>query len=129
MRLLDKGYKVLIETNGSVSIKDIDKRAVIIMDIKTPSSSMTEKMDFSNLDFIKKSDELKFVVCSREDYESSKKIIVSYKLAGKCEILLSPAFNILEPSLLSSWIIEDRLNVRLNLQIHKYIFGPGERAV
>jgi 7-carboxy-7-deazaguanine synthase len=127
--LLDKGHKVLIETNGSESIKDIDERAVIIMDIKTPSSNMSEKMDFSNLDFIKNTDEVKFVICSREDYEWSKNIISSYRLAGKCELLLSPAFNVLEPSLLSGWIIEDRLDVRLNLQIHKYIFGPGERGV
>ena len=128
-RLLDEGYKVLIETNGSMSIKDVDKRAVIIMDVKTPSSGMSERMDFSNLDFIKKTDEVKFVICSREDYDWSKNIISSYRLIGRCEILLSPAFNVLEPSLLSRWIIEDKLDVRLNLQIHKYIFGPGERAV
>jgi len=99
------------------------------MDIKTPSSGMSEKMDLSNLDFIKKTDELKFVICSREDYEWSKNIISSYGLAGRCKILLSPVFNVTEPSLLSKWIIEDRLDVRLNLQIHKYIFGAGERGV
>ena len=99
------------------------------MDIKTPSSSMIDKMDFTNLDFIKQTDEVKFVICNREDYEWSKNIIASYRLPEKCEVLLSPAFNVLEPSLLTRWIIEDCLNVRLNLQIHKYIFGPGQRAV
>lgn len=127
--LLDKGFEVLIETNGSIGIKDIDKRATVILDIKTPGSGMSHDMDFSNLDYIKPSDEIKFVICSRNDYDWSKKIISDYKLNGKCKILFSPAFGVLAPSLIVRWIIEDRLDVRLNIQIHKYIFGPDERMV
>jgi 7-carboxy-7-deazaguanine synthase len=127
--LLDDGYKVMIETNGSVSIKDIDKRAVIILDVKTPGSGMSGENDFSNFDYLKPSDEIKFVICDRRDYEWAKDVIGKYKLKGRCHILFSPALGLLVPSDLAKWITEDRLEVRLNLQIHKYIFGPDERMV
>lgn len=127
--LLDDGHTVLIETNGSVKIKDIDRRAVVILDVKTPGSGMGGQMDFSNFDFIKPSDEMKFVICSRDDYEWSKKILSTYSLRGKGKILFSAAIGMLAPSDLARWIIEDRLDVRLNVQIHKYIFGAAERMV
>ncbi|MEW6107614.1 MAG: radical SAM protein [Nitrospirota bacterium] len=127
--LIKKEFKVLIETNGSASIRDIDKQAVIILDIKTPGSGMSEKMDFSNLGYIKPSDEIKFVICDRADYDWSKKIISEHNLNKKCEILFSPVYAKLNPLFLARWIIEDRLDVRLNLQIHKYIFGAEERKV
>ncbi len=121
--LLDEDYKVLIETNGSISIKDIDKRAVIILDIKTPGSGMNKEMDFSNLDYIKNTDEIKFVITNRIDYEWSKGIIHQYNLQDRCHILISPAYGILQPEELAKWILEDALEVRLNLQLHKYIFN------
>lgn len=124
--LLDEGYKVLIETNGSISIKDIDKRAVIILDIKTPGSGMNKEMKLSNLDYIKKIDEIKFVITDRIDYEWSKGIIHQYKLKDRCHILISPAYGILQPEELAKWILGDALEVRLNLQIHKYIFNSGK---
>jgi 7-carboxy-7-deazaguanine synthase len=127
--LLDKGYEVLVETNGSVSIKELDKRATVILDIKTPYSGMSHQMDMANLGLIKSTDEVKFVICSRDDYEWSKKIISHYGLEGRCEVLFSPAFGMLQPRELAAWIIEDRLHVRLNIQLHKYIFAPGERGV
>jgi 7-carboxy-7-deazaguanine synthase len=127
--LLDADYEVLIETNGSISIKGIDKRATIILDVKTPGSGMTHGVNFPNFDYIKQTDELKFVLCSREDYEWSKNIITKYKLEDRCRILFSPAFGLLPSKNLAGWIIEDRLHVRLNLQIHKYIFGPDEKRV
>jgi len=127
--LIDHGNDVLIETNGSFSIKGIDKRATVILDVKTPCSGMSDKMDLRNFDYIKKSDEIKFVLCDRNDYEWSKDIIASHRLAGKSEVLLSPAFGVLEPRRLTEWILEDRLDVRLNLQLHKYIFGPDARGV
>lgn len=127
--LLDEGFDVLIETNGSLSIMEIDKRAKVILDMKTPGSRMSSEMDFSNFDYIKKADELKFVICSKDDYEWSKDIVNEHDLIDKCEILFSPAFGMVEPSQLARWIIADRLNVRLNLQLHKYIFGPDERMV
>jgi len=128
-RLLNEGFKVLIETNGSMSIKDIDSRAVIILDIKTPGSGMMNEMDIYNLDYIKPTDEIKFVITDRADYEWSKDIMHKYKLKCGERILFSPAFGILEPELLVRWILEDRLDVRLNLQIHKYIYGGEKRRV
>lgn len=120
--LLDDGYMVLIETNGSMNIKDIDRRAIIILDIKTPGSGMVKEMDFLNLDYIKNTDEIKFVITDRNDYEWTKEIIQQYKLKDRCHILISPAYGILQPEELAKWILDDSLEVRLNLQLHKYIF-------
>jgi len=127
--LLDDGFTVLIETNGSLPIRDIDERAVIILDVKTPGSGMSSENDFSNFSRLKPFDEIKFVICSREDYEWSKKIISDNSLEERCRLLMSPALGMLDPAHLVKWIVEDRLNVRLNLQIHKYIFGPEARGV
>lgn len=127
--LLDEKYKVLIETNGSMNIKDVDKRAVVILDIKTPGSGMSEKMDLSNLENIKSTDEIKFVVTNRTDYEWSKDIIYRYNLINKCHLLLSPAYGILPSEDLARWMIEDRLQARLNLQLHKYIFGSDRKGI
>lgn len=127
--LLDEGYEVLIETNGSRSIQGIDKRAVIILDVKTPGSGMSEEMDFSNFELLKRSDEVKFVICDRADYDWSKKKIATFRLTERAKVLFSPALGMLQPSQLARWIVEDRLAVRLNTQIHKYIFGPNERGV
>lgn len=128
-RLLDEGYIVLVETNGSKSIKEIDRRAVVILDIKTPGSEMSGEMDFSNLNNIKNTDEIKFVITSRMDYEWSKEIIHRHRLMDKCHLLLSPAFGILPPEDLAKWMLEDRLRARLNLQLHKYIFSPERKGV
>jgi len=128
-KFLDTGCKVLVETNGSVSIADIDIGAVVILDVKTPGSGMSDKMDLENFKRIKQSDEVKFVITSRHDYDWSKKIIDKYNLANKCHILLSPAYGILKPDNLAVWMIEDKLRARFNLQLHKYIFGPERRGV
>lgn len=128
-RLLDEGYMVLVETNGSQDIKGIDKRAVVILDIKTPCSKMSEKMRSSNLTYLKPADELKFVITDRRDYDWSKNFIIENGLLGKCKILFSPAFGNIDPADLSTWIISDRLYVRLNLQLHKYIYSPDTRGV
>lgn len=127
--LLDGGYEVLIETNGSRSIQGIDERAVIILDVKTPGSRMSEEMDFSNFDHMKPSDEVKFVICDRADYDWSKEMITKFRLTEKAKVLFSPVLGTIQPSQLADWIVEDRLAVRLNTQIHKYIFGPDERGV
>ncbi|MDI6801450.1 MAG: radical SAM protein [Thermodesulfovibrionales bacterium] len=127
--LFDSGFTVLLETNGSVSIKDVDKRVIIIMDIKTPKSGMFEEMDLMNLKHLKPHDEVKFVVMDREDYEWVVEFIKDYGLAEKCKILLSPAFGMLSSESLSKWIIEDKLSVRLNMQLHKYIYGHDKRRV
>ena len=128
-KLLDNNYSVLIETNGSVSIKDVDERAVIIMDIKTPKSGMFEKMDLLNLKYLRHKDEVKLVIADRPDYEWAREFIKDYGLKDICKILLSPAYGDIPPADLSRWILEDNLPVRLNLQLHKYIYGPYERGV
>ncbi len=128
-RLLDSGYTVLVETNGSMNIRKIDARAVLILDIKTPGSGMSGEMDFSNLTHLKQSDEIKFVLTGRADYEWAKEIMSKYALGEKCHVLLSPAFGNLSPQQLAGWILEDRLDVRLNLQLHAYIFGQGKKGV
>jgi 7-carboxy-7-deazaguanine synthase len=128
-RLLDENYEILIETNGSQCINEIDKRAIVVLDIKTPGSGMSGEMDFSNLDSIRSSDEIKFVITNREDYEWSKEIIQKHKLLGKCHLLFSPAFGILPPENLARWMIDDRLKIRLNLQLHKYIFSSEQRGI
>ena len=128
-RLINQGHKLLIETNGSVSIKDVDPRAVIVMDVKTPGSGMAEGLDFSNLSFLKTFDEVKFVITDRADYVWSREFIKEHRLLPRCKVLFSPAFGTLEPAALAEWMIEDRLDVLFNLQLHKYIFGPNRRRV
>jgi len=128
-RLLDEGYTVLIETNGSYSIKELDMRAVIILDVKTPGSGMADRNDFENLKYLKPSDEIKFVIGDRNDYEWSKSIISRFALGSRNTVLFAPVAGLLEPRELVGWIIEDRLAVRLNLQLHKFIFGKDERGV
>ncbi|MBI5103229.1 MAG: radical SAM protein [Nitrospirae bacterium] len=127
--VIDAGYKVLIETNGSLSIRGLDPRAVVILDLKTPSSGMSRNNDLSNLDHLKPFDEIKFVISDRNDYEWSKEMIESHGLAGKHTLLFSPVGSVLPPRELARWVLEDRLPGRLNLQIHKYIFGLHERGV
>ncbi len=126
-KLLDKGHRVLIETNGSQDIEGIDRRAVIILDIKTPGSGMSDEVMLSNLTLLKLEDEVKFVIAGRDDYEWAKNFIREHSVMGRCAILFSPAFGMLDPQDLSKWILKDRLEVRLNLQLHKYIYGPHVR--
>ncbi|MDA8078861.1 MAG: radical SAM protein [Nitrospiraceae bacterium] len=127
--LLDDGYEVLLETNGSRSIRDIDRRAVVILDVKTPGSLVNSEMDPSNLDILRPSDEVKFVITGREDYEWAKRLMAEKGLRDKCGVLFSPAFGMIAPHDLAKWIIEDRLDVRFNAQLHKYLFGPDKRMV
>jgi len=128
-RLLDHGFRVLIETNGSQDIRQVDRRAVLIPDVKTPGSGMPNTFLMSNLDLLRPVDELKFVITGRKDYEWSRDFVKEHSLARKCTLLFSPAFGMLNPRDLSRWIIEERLEVRLNLQLHKYIYGPDVRGV
>jgi 7-carboxy-7-deazaguanine synthase len=128
-RLLDSGCRVLIETNGTLSIRALDKRAVIIMDVKTPSSGMSELNDYTNFDVIGKFGEIKFVISNRADYEWAERIVREYGLPRRCTVLFSPAFGAMPPRDLAAWLLEDSLEVRLNIQLHKYIYDPDERQV
>lgn len=127
--LADLGFEVLLETGGSLPIKNIDPRVKIIMDLKTPSSGMMKKNMYENVNFLKSKDELKFVIGSREDYLWTKEILTKYDLDKKCEVLFSVIFGKLQPVDLVNWILEDKLNVRFQLQMHKFIWKPDERGV
>lgn len=128
-KLCELGYEVMIETGGSLSIKDIDPRVKIIMDLKCPSSGMEKKNLYENLKYLKVIDELKFVIGNREDYEWSLEKIKQYNIQGKCIILFSVVFGELEPVQLINWILEDKLEVRFQLQMHKFIWDPQTKGV
>jgi len=128
-RLCDLGFEVMIETSGSLSIKDIDQRVKIIMDLKCPSSGMEKKNLNENIKYLKPTDELKFVIGNREDYDWTVEQIRKYNLQGKCEILFSVVFGKLEPVELVNWILEDKIDVRYQLQLHKYIWHPETKGV
>jgi len=134
--LLKTGKSILIETNGSIDIERVQgfkglriQGLKIIMDIKCPDSGMSERMNWGNLDKLYNNDEVKFVISSRGDYDWSKEIIKKYSLADRCHILMSPVYDNLTAEELSEWILNDNLNVRLNLQIHKYIWGESVKGV
>ena len=128
-RLCDEGFDVLLETAGNMPIKDVDHRVKIIMDLKCPSSGMEKKNLFNNINFIKPKDEIKFVIGNREDYDWTKEIMDRFNLKSKSEILFSVVFGELEPVTLVNWILEDKLDVRFQLQMHKYIWHPETKSV
>ena len=125
--LADQNFKVSLETGGGLSIKEVDPRIKIILDIKTPESGEEKKNYWENLNFIHLKDEIKFVLCSREDYDWAKKIINQYKLPEKCDVLFSPVYQKLNNTDLGNWILEDQLPVRMQIQLHKLLWGekPG----
>ncbi|OPY69935.1 MAG: 7-carboxy-7-deazaguanine synthase [Syntrophorhabdus sp. PtaU1.Bin002] len=127
--LLDEDREVLVETNGSLDISVIDKRAVIIMDMKCPDSGMSDKNLFANVGCLKSRDEVKFVIASEGDYSWAKSMIKEHRLERTCTILFSSVYGKLRPSRLAEWILRDRLKARLQLQLHKYIWEPEKRGV
>jgi 7-carboxy-7-deazaguanine synthase len=128
-QLADNGFEVLLETGGSLPINNIDQRVKIVMDLKTPSSGMLKKNLYENINFLKKEDEVKFVIGSREDYLWSKQIIEQYSLDKKSTVFFSVVFGKILPVELVNWILEDKLNVRFQLQLHKFIWKPEDRGV
>ena len=125
--LADQNYDVSLETGGGISIKEVDLRIKIILDIKTPESGEEKKNHWENLNLIHAKDEIKFVLCSREDYDWAKKILDQYKLTERCHVLFSPVYQKLNATDLGNWILEDQLPVRLQIQLHKLLWGekPG----
>lgn len=129
-KLCDLGYEVMLETGGSLPIENVDKRVKVIMDLKTPYSKMEKKNRYENIQYLKPNDEVKFVIGSREDYEWAKEILNKYDLVNKVEqVLFSPVFDKVENIELANWILADKLNVRFQLQMHKYIWHPETRGV
>lgn len=128
-QLCDRGYTVLIETGGSLPIDKIDDRVHIIMDLKCPSSGMLHKNRYENISFLRNKDEVKFVIGSDEDYDWAKKIIEEYNLGAHCTILFSTVFTWINPQHIVERILQDRLPVRFQLQMHKYIWEPTMKGV
>ena len=129
-RLLDAGKTVLIETGGHRSIADVPAGVVRIMDVKCPGSGESGRNDWSNLSRLNTSDEVKFVLADRIDYEFARDVTQREQLATRVNaVLFSPVHGVLDPKLLSQWVIEDRLPVRVQLQVHKYIWSPETRGV
>jgi 7-carboxy-7-deazaguanine synthase len=122
-RLCDEGYEVSLETSGAVDISLADRRVSRVMDLKTPGSGEEEKNLWSNLKELTSKDQIKFVICSREDYEWAREQLRARKLASFCDVLLSPAWGLVEAKELAEWILEDHLPVRFQLQIHKLLWG------
>lgn len=128
--LCDRHYTVSLETSGSLPIDEVDPRVHIIIDVKCPKSGMEHKNLWANMPLIAPKDEVKFVVMDREDYEYSREIISKYALTQRnIPVLLSPVHGKLDLQLLVKWILEDKLKVRLNLQIHKFIWTPETKGV
>lgn len=129
-QLCDMGYDVMIETGGSLPIELIDNRVKVIMDLKTPYSKMEKKNRYENINYLKPDDEVKFVIGSREDYDWAIAILSKYALVNKVkQVLFSPVFDKVENIDLAKWILDDKLNVRFQLQMHKYIWHPETRGV
>ena len=124
--LCDAGYSVSLETGGKIDIAPVDARVSVILDIKTPTSTEEKNMLWTNVDHIKPKDEIKFVLCNREDYDWAKAKISGLKLAEKCPILFSPSFHDLPAEKLAAWILEDKLPVRMQLQLHKILWGEKQ---
>lgn len=126
-RLCDAGFQVSLETSGAYDLKACDPRVIKVMDIKTPASKESHRNLFDNLKLLKADDQVKFVICDRADYEWAKQQIARHNIAEICPVLLSPSFEQVTPKELAEWILEDQLPVRLQLQLHKILWGdvPG----
>ena len=123
-QLCDSGYNVSIETSGAMSIEQVDKRVSIVMDLKTPASKEVDKNRYENIAFLKPADQVKFVICDEKDYIWSKAQLDQYDLVAKVnEILFSPSFEEIEPVQLAEWILRDKLKIRMQMQLHKQIWG------
>ena len=120
--LCDRGYEVSLETSGALDVSDIDARVSVVMDIKTPGSREEAKNRYDNIALLQAKDQIKFVICGRTDYEWSRDKLREYDLPARCEVLFSPSFEELNPAELAEWILEDRLPVRMQMQIHKLLW-------
>lgn len=121
--LCDHGFSVSVETSGALDISMVDRRASIVMDLKTPGSGEVERNLFDNLNQLRRKDQIKFVIMDRKDYEWSRQQLHEHDMANLSEVLFSPVHGRLEPRVLAEWILEDNLPVRMQIQLHKYLWG------
>ena len=131
LRLLERNFMVLLETNGSQNIQRVDDRCIKVVDLKCPSSGMEARNDLENLKKLGSNDELKFVIGDRIDFEYAKGILDEYQkfFSAMNPVHFSPVFGMLEPKLLAQWILEEHLEVRLQLPLHKILWDPNQRGV
>lgn len=122
-RLCDAGYEVSLETGGAIDTSGVDPRVAVILDVKTPGSGELENNRWDNLQRLKPNDEVKFVLCDRSDYDWAKKILAEHSIAEKCSVLFSPVHGRLDAAALAEWILEDHLPVRMQVQLHKILWG------
>lgn len=127
--LCDRGYTVLLETSGSISIADVDPRVRVIMDIKCPGSGMEKKNLWDNILHLKPTDEVKFVVANKDDFDWAADVVRKHELEKRCVVLFSPVFGDVQPIDLAQWLLAEGLNARLQLQLHKFIWEPETRGV
>jgi 7-carboxy-7-deazaguanine synthase len=132
-KLCDQDYKVSLETSGALDVSEVDPRVVKVMDIKTPSSEEVQKNHWNNIKYLREQDQVKFVICNQADYIWAKNIMVEHQLRDRCEVLFSPVMGEvnqtqLDPAALAEWIVQDQLDVRFQLQVHKILWGdvPGK---
>ena len=125
--LCDEGYEVSLETSGALDISKVDPRVSRVMDLKTPASKEESKNLYSNIELLTSHDQLKFVICDRNDYDWAVDKIKEYDLLNRCEVIFSTSHQQLKPHQLADWIIEDELAVRFQMQLHKYLWDdePG----
>ena len=127
-RLCDEGYRVSLETSGALDVTSVDPRVVRVVDIKTPGSGECARNRLENLADLRATDQLKFVICDRTDYDWSRRFVAEHELAGRCPILFSPSHEQVKAVELAEWILADHAPVRLQIQLHKYLWGnvPGK---
>jgi 7-carboxy-7-deazaguanine synthase len=125
-RLCDAGFDVSLETSGALDIGSVDPRVSRVVDLKTPGSMEQARNRLENIPLLTARDQVKFVVCSRADYEWARGMLAEHALAGRCEVLFSPSFDEVAPRELAEWIIEDRLPVRFQMQLHKQLWGDAQ---
>ena len=125
-KLLDKGFQVSLETSGAIDVSAVDPRVIKVMDLKTPSSGELSKNRYQNIEYLTKKDQVKFVIGNDEDYDWSKDILKEYDLPGRCEILFSPVMGQQNPTQLAEKILQDRLPVRFQIQLHKILWDDAQ---
>ena len=128
-KLVNLDYKVLLETSGSLTIKNVPKKVINIIDFKCPSSKMQKKNFWINVNYLKYNDEVKFIIEDKDDYQWAKEKIEEYSLTKKCNVLMSPSYKKIKPKKIAEWILNDNLNVKFQIQLHKEIWEDTDRGV
>ena len=125
-KLCDAGYSVSLETSGAIDIAGVDPRVSRVLDIKTPDSGEVERNLWDNLPLLTPRDQVKFVLCGREDYEWARDMVAEHGLAARCDVLFSPSYTQLAPRTLADWIVDEKLPVRFQMQLHKALWGEEQ---